>query len=152
MGAKAFTGVIFMPVQSSAIPAVCIKPDAAWLTALRQNLERLPAQDRSLLGLCYGVGLSFDEAARCAGISRQKAVSRVRSILDELRGRLSTAGASPISEDALKESICSVFEAPPTLRDRVLERLTESRFQGRAKKSSRYNMPSVKGENHVHPA
>ena len=81
------------------------------LAALRQTLELLPLNDRRLVTLYYGAGLTYQEIARDASMPMQTVAFRIQKVLETLRVKLAQAGfaaAAPLlTVEHVGEAICS---------------------------------------------
>lgn len=95
--------------------------------ALRKELMNLTPENRCLIGLYYGAGLTQQEISRELSIPQTTVSERLRNGLDTLRARLSAAGfaaAAPLlgSED-LAQVLSSGLDAPKSLKNRIFANL-----------------------------
>ena len=62
---------------------------------MRNAMQQLPAEDRTLLRLYFDAGMSIADIARSMGIEQRPLYRRMPRICDVLRGKLLAAGVSP---------------------------------------------------------
>ncbi len=90
--------------------------------ALKVAYEGLHEDERQILALNFGAGLSQVEISKALGLSRRSVSGRIQTCLNKLRQRLAEAGIPATmyaSADDLGSSICFEVEMPPGLDLRV---------------------------------
>ena len=118
--------------------------------ALRDHLEMLPDLERQLVALYYGGGLSQGEIAAEMSLPRRTVASRMEGALQRLQRRLTQTGiaapAAPVSAGALEEAICSGYEIPATLHQKVLDRIAQAGIPAVNSHAPRKATPPYDGE------
>jgi len=95
------------------------------LDAIRRQVERLPALDRSLLALHYAGELSPKEIADGMSMPTRTVTSRIRAAMDTVRCKLVEDGVSlpnnAVTPEHLVAAICTGVPVPDGLREKVLD-------------------------------
>jgi RNA polymerase sigma-70 factor (ECF subfamily) len=101
--------------------------EASELThALRREVDRLPENERQLIALHFGGGLSQPEISDALSIPQQTISYRIGGILKTLRSNLSAGGygaAIPLLADGFGEVLRTGMDAPSGLREKIASSL-----------------------------
>jgi RNA polymerase sigma factor (sigma-70 family) len=113
--------------------------------ALRQSLLELTEDERQMIALHYGGGLSQTEISETLAISQQSISHRIQRTLKKLRGSLASAGFSAtvlVMNDALESVLSSGHSPSPDLHARIVERLnTRSSFKTKGQPIPKSSLP-----------
>ena len=106
------------------------------IDTLRRRLLGLSEEDRQLIALHFGGGLSQDEMSRELAIPQRTISYRINKVLQDLRGALTRAGfgsaAAALSGDTLQAALSGGHPAPATLCFKVVEQLKTTDSMRRA--------------------
>ena len=107
-----------------------VSADQEILGCLRQALAGLPPLDQQLLALYYGAGMSQQEISQALSLSPRSVSHKIQERLKGLRSTLSQAGfgaAAPLlTWEGISEAICSGYEVPPGLREKIMGKIAVS--------------------------
>ncbi len=97
--------------------------------ALCKALDDLPKDDRVMVSLYYGAGMSQEEISRNLSIAQTTVSFRVKKIVEHLRGRLASAGMASAGilpeAEQISEALCGRWPEPADFEERILSRLKE---------------------------
>lgn len=95
------------------------------LAALRASYARLAEDDRHLVALYYGAGLTCDQIAADGAIPARTVAYRIQKAIEHLRANLTRTGfaaAVPlVSTGKMGEALTTGFAPPSALRERVMK-------------------------------
>jgi RNA polymerase sigma factor (sigma-70 family) len=99
------------------------------LAQLKKEVDALPSDDRQLLALHFGGGLSQQEIGEVLSYTQQNVSVRIKKALERLRTNLSTAGMAAalpfIETGGLSETFQSGYAVPPGLATQTLSRFSK---------------------------
>lgn len=122
-----------MEIELHDTPSTARSPEqdqvnAELMNVLRGVLAKLAEDDRQMVALYYGAGMTYEEIAHECAMRPRTVASRIQKALETMRARLSRMGmasAAPVlGAGTLNEALLMGHEAPARLRESVMNRLS----------------------------